>query len=498
MIDRPPAIVVTLPARSVAEARSEIALARKAGGDLAEIRLDRWPAAELERVEALFPSELPLLATYRSAAEGGAGESEPKARREILLRVARLPFRWIDLEFERDRDLERELPPVEGLGRILSSHLREGSTAVWGRRLHELAQGDAVGKFVVPCSVRSLFRDLLPALPPPEEGSLVVHTTGPSGPLLRALARRRHFPFVYAALPAGASGAPVEPSQVPVDRLRPFLEGGPTAPLFAVVGRPIAHSLSPELHGRWMREMRRVGLYLALELQDEREFVEGLTDLASIGVRGINVTHPFKAAALEASTETTPGAARCGAVNCLTLREGRIEGENTDLLAVLRRLGELRNEGRWDGRSLTVVGAGGAARATLAAASTVGAHATVIARRSEAAAAVAKEFGAELGDPLGPQPSALLVHATPAGRKGSDPLAFPIGPLLAPGGVLLDWVYRPDEPILKEAALRAGSAYEDGWRLFVYQAAASFEVWWDEGPEAQFVEAALEEGGCAA
>jgi shikimate dehydrogenase len=498
MNDRPPAIIVSLPARSVAEAVREVELAHDAGADLAEVRFDRWLPPEVLRAEGLFPAKVPLLATYRSAVEGGRGSNDPEERRATLLRLASLPFRWIDLEYDRDLGVINDLPPPEQLGRIVSSHLEGGPTSAWDRRLHELARGEWVGKFVLRSSVRTLFADLLPRLPPPEEGALVVHTIGPSGPLLRALARRLRFPFAFAALPTTAGSDPVEPSQIPVDRLRAYFRAGGTAPLFAVAGRPVAHSRSPELHGKWLDAMRRPGLYVGLEFEDEREFVESLPDLASIGLKGLNVTHPYKPAALAASTEVTPGAARCGAVNCLTLRDGQVEGENTDLLAILRRLDELRADGRWDGRSLTVIGAGGAARATLAAAASLSAQATVIARRPEAVRALAEQFGAQAGTAHTSSPSSLVVHATTVGRAGSTPLEVPVAPLLARGGLLLDWVYRPEAPTLREAARAAGANYEDGWRLFVYQAAASFEVWWDEEPEPRSVEEALREGGCEA
>ncbi len=63
---------------------------------------------------------------------------------------------------------------------------------------------------------------------------------------------------------------------------------------------------------------------------------------------------------------------------------------------------------------------------------------------------------------------------------------------------LLDWVYTPDDPSIRQAAERSGATYEDGWRLLVYQAAASFALWWGNDPEPTSFEAAIAEGGCAA
>jgi len=174
-----------------------------------------------------------------------------------------------------------------------------------------------------------------------------------------------------------------------------------------------------------------------------------------------------------------------------------VSAENTDLLAVLRRLEELRQERRWDGRTMTVVGAGGAARATLAAARELGANATVLARPGAAVETVARTFGARLGDPAAEEPASLLVHATPVGREATGALDLPAVPRVAPAGHVLDWVYAPRSPELRRLAERSGATYEDGWRLLVYQAAASHEIWWGHAPAEASVDRAVTEGPCA-
>jgi len=493
-----PLLVVSLPARSIAEAKDQMEVARREGADLAEVRLDRLRPEERARADRLFPAPLPLLATLRSRAEGGEGPDDPGERSAELLRLASLPFRWIDVEFERDLPTVVRLPPSDRIGRVVSSHLLGTAASTWERRMVELTTSDGFGKLVLPASVPYALREILPRLATRRDSSVVVLTTGASGPLLRALSRRLRAPLVFAALPVAPSTPPVEASQIPVDRLRPFLQADGDPPLFAVAGRPVAHSESPGIQARWMREDGRVGLYLPLEFADEREFLESLPDLAEQGFRGLNVTLPFKSAAFDASTERRPGAIACRAANCLTFRDGSIEGENTDLLAILRRLTELRDEGRWDGKELSVVGAGGSARATLAAARILSVAATVYARRPEAARDLAAEFGAAAGGRVPTPPPTLVVHATNVGRQGAGTLGVSLGPLLRPGSHLLDWVYRPDDDSLRHATERAGASYEDGWRLLVYQAAASYAIWWGSGPSPESVASALAEGGCAA
>ncbi|MGP8077999.1 MAG: type I 3-dehydroquinate dehydratase [Thermoplasmata archaeon] len=493
-----PAIIVSLPARSVPEAVEQIAEARAAGADTAEIRVDRWDPADRARLPELFPAALPLIATLRSTREGGQGPDDPAERARELARLAEMPFRWIDLEQGRDEAFAARLPSTERLGRIVSCHLGPSEFPEWPRRWLELSSVRGVGKLVVPASVPAALGEMLPRLLARRDEPVVVHTTGPSGPLLRALSRRWGAPFVFAALPERRGRVPVEPSQIPVDRLRPFLEAEGEPPLFGVAGRPVAHSLSPAVHSAWMRADGRIGLYLPLEFADDDEFLASIPLLASAGFRGLNVTHPFKAAAFEAATEAGPGAEACGTANCLTFHDGAVRAENTDLAAILRRLEELRGSGGWDGRTLTVLGAGGAARATLAAARLLSARATVHARRPEVARALAEEFGAHAGTPEKTGAASLVVHATTAGRAGSDPLDPLLRTAMADASHVLDWVYRPDEPSVGAAARSAGASYEDGRCLFVYQAAASYSVWWGEEPAKELIERAVAEVGCEA
>jgi len=493
-MNRVPAVVVTLPARTVADARKQVAEARRSGADLAEVRCDRLTPAERGRLEALFPSELPLVATLRSRAEGGEGPDAPEERRTWLSEIARLPFREIDIESARDLPVAASLAPREGRGLIVSSHrLQPVPTTEWARLLREPVPEGATRKVVVPAGIGQLVSEMLPALPPPGETALVAHTVGSSGPLLRAWAGRFGLSMVFASLPADAAGEPrsvVEPSQIPVDRLRAYLDAGGIAPIFAVAGHPVAHSRSPSLHARWMRENRRSGLYLALDFEDESEFVESLPFLVDGGFRGLNVTHPFKHAALEVADRVGSGALACGVANTLSFDREEVEAENTDLAAVLRRFEELRADSTWDGRSVGVIGAGGAARATLAAARSMGVEAWVWARRPEIAENLAREFGAHASSSSGPERPTLVVNATPLGREGAEG-PFPGAPWLTSGGHLLDWVYDPATPVARKEAERVGASYEDGSRLLVYQAAASFGIWWGDEPSADQLAAVL-------
>ena len=498
MSARRPVIVVSVPGRTPDAAAAQIARSAAGGADAAEIRFDRWSPADRARAGELFPSALPLLATVRSRAEGGEGPDDPAERAPLLRSLATLPFRWVDLELARDEPVADQLPPAERVGRVVSVHLPAYDAERWPRLWLELGRPPGIGKLVLPASVPELLDEIVPSIAGRRPAPVIVHSTGASGPLLRALAGRLALPMVFAAPPSDGGDEAVEPSQIPVDRLRPFLDAPGEPPLFAVAGRPVHHSLSPAVHSAWMRDDGHDGLFVALEFADDDEFLRSIPLLAASGFRGLNVTQPFKSAAFEGATDARPSAERCHAANCLLLTDDEVVAENTDLAAMVRRLEELRSAGAWDGRALTVVGTGGAARATLAAAVELGASASLIGRRAPEAARLASAFGARVGDPGGSPPADLVVHATPVGRAGAGELAWPLSALVAPGGLLLDWVYRPAEPRLADAAARSGVRYEDGWRLFVYQAAASYALFWGRPPPEAAVARSIAGESCAA
>lgn len=498
----PPRIIVTLPARSIAQLQREIAEAKRDGADVGEVRLDRLGPADAPRLGELFPSALPLLATLRSTAEGGEGPNVGAVRRPILELAATLAFAHIDLELDRDFPLPSHSPLLSGHHRLILSHHSDGPPRAVLTAHHVPIDVTTVAfrKFVGPASVEAYLRKVVPAIPPHDEGPVVILTTGPSGGLSRAWARRFAFPAVFASpSPRGANGAdPVEKSQLPVDQLRFFLDGPGDAPLFGVVGHPVAHSASPGLHFAWMRARGHRGLYVALDIDSSGDLRRNLVALADGGFRGLNVTHPLKRAAFELAEERTPRCERAGVANTLTLSVDNVQADNTDVTAMAQRLQELRKEHLWPGDEFTVVGSGGAARAALVAGAELGCAIRLLARSDRQAEILSREFGAERVGPNGSSPTSLLVHATTSGQAGGTPLSVDMGPLVNPETYLLDFVYAAPDPWLREAARRQGARYEDGRRLLVYQAAETFRIWWGEGPTPAQVSAAVQEAECAA
>lgn len=245
-----------------------------------------------------------------------------------------------------------------------------------------------------------------------------------------------------------------------------------------LIGDPVRHSLSPALHNAAYRELELDWVYVAFEVPDGavRPALDGAR---ALGLVGLSVTMPHKAAAAAACDECTPDATTLRSVNTVTVRDdGSLFGESTDgdgFLAAVRDAGH-----PVEGIAALVLGAGGAARAVALALARVGATVTITARRDDAAGqAAALTGGSTCGwDERGKAAErvGMVVNATPVGMGGSAELPVP-PESLGPGQVLVDLVYHPLETPLLRAARGRGAAVVDGLGMLVQQAALQVERW---------------------
>lgn len=482
-----PELVVTLPGRTPKELKRELAIAEAAGADLVEIRLDRMRREDIPGLASLHQIPIthpwvPAIATLRSRAEGGEGPDEAGTRKRVLEEALDvLPFTWVDLEAARDRALGEEFSTSFGrpLGVIASSHLPpETSAMALAKALHETIALGRVGKVVLPATVSRVLHELKPLCESVRGARYVVHTTGPSAPLLRLLAPELGMSLVYCGLPDGEPR--VDAGQPPADRMRGVLDSHGTAPWYGILGHPVGHTRSPMIQHAFLQRSGLAGIYVPLDIQSPEEFESGVPWLLSLGFRGLNVTRPYKSAAFELADRQEESAVVCGAANTLVPREeGTVLALNTDMTALVEIFGELIHDGRWKDLRLLVAGAGGLARAAVAAGVEVGATVFVTARREAEVTRLVQEFPAEVVHPiplasLGKVP--LLFHATPAGQEMGGRLDLPLEDAMGEGTLVMDGVYLPATDYLQSRALTKGATYRDGWDLLVRQAALSFRA----------------------
>jgi shikimate dehydrogenase len=249
----------------------------------------------------------------------------------------------------------------------------------------------------------------------------------------------------------------------------------------AVIGDPVAHSLSPLLHNAAFAALGLDWVSVGFRVPAGGA-ADALAAVRALSLRGLSVTMPHRAAVAAAVDELTPTAARLGAVNCVIADGRRLTGENTDgrgFLAALEH-GADRDPA---GLRCLVLGAGGAARAVVVALADAGAtEVAVAARRPEQAALAAALAGVagRVGDPGEAASMDLVVNATPAGMAGTPSAADrpTVDPArLSDRQVVVDLIYEPLRTDWLEACAAAGATVLGGLGMLVHQAGAQLEAW---------------------
>ena len=251
-----------------------------------------------------------------------------------------------------------------------------------------------------------------------------------------------------------------------------------------VIGWPVAHSLSPRIHRFWLAEHGIDARYEAVVVPPD--WLEDAVGRFRVGGwAGFNVTAPHKEAIIPLLDRVDATAQAIGAVNTVVaIGDGKFEGRNTDalgFLASLRAERAVRTE-----RPAAVLGAGGAARAILAALMEAGQKEIRIANRNRGRAEqLAETFPATVcdwdGRELMLEDAGLLINTTSLGMEGQPPLEIDLKRLPVTATVT-DIVYRPLETRLLSDARARGNFVVDGLGMLLHQAVAGFAAWYGVTP----------------
>ncbi|MEW4354150.1 shikimate dehydrogenase [Streptococcus pneumoniae] len=257
--------------------------------------------------------------------------------------------------------------------------------------------------------------------------------------------------------------------------------------LAAVVANPIKHSISPFIHNHAFKATKVNGVYVAWEI-DKEDLAETLQNIKRYNMFGINLSMPYKQAVMPYLDEVTPAARLIGAVNTVVHKKGRLIGYNTDGQGFFRSLPSFSIKGK----TMLILGAGGAGMAIIAEAALQDAREIVIFTRSSSVDRVKKnvEVIAEktqtailvhsLEDESFLQEQLaqadLLVNSTSLGMDGKTlPLASSLS--LKPETLVADVIYQPFETPFLAWAKKQGNQTVNGLGMLLYQAASAFELW---------------------
>jgi len=544
--------VITLQADPCADviAAQAACASQRAGADLIELRLDEAFSADAstyastdvgagvigrtaERIERIVrDAPLPAVVTCRPTWEGGACGASEQARLTLFARLARsaYPPTYLDVELaainhdarwegfiesHAERDGAGDAQPRI----VLSSHDFLARPADLLRRITAMrATSAAVIKIAFRArSVRDnleLF-DLLRERDRP----MIALAMGKEGELSRVLAPKFGAFAVYAPAPGMPTSAPGQRSIADLLHIYRFRDVGPATRVFGVIGDPVAQSLSPQVHNAAFGRADFDGVYVPLRVERSWESFKAslasLVDFGALDFTGASITIPHKTHALRFARERAEAGepwivddwgARVGAVNTLARNsDGSWLATNTDAPAIASCLRAALGDHVRAGLTAAILGAGGVARAAVAACAALGIAVCVHARREEQARSLATDLcescasdGAEDapeiavapwdGNPAGAD---VVINCTPIGMAtGAAPDESPIQAdaldALPREAVVFDTVYNPlHTPLLVQAAAR-GLRVIDGLELFTRQAALQSALWTGADVDTQF------------
>ncbi len=276
-------------------------------------------------------------------------------------------------------------------------------------------------------------------------------------------------------------------------------------PLYGIVGDPIAHSLSPRMQNAAFEAAGLEALYLPFHVRsgDLTDFIQAARQWP---LQGFNITVPHKQKMLELVDEVSEEARVIGAVNCVVREKEKLTGYNTDAPGYLEALTKGAD---WepDGKTITVLGAGGAARAVVYALLSHQAEKIFLINRTlEKGEALAADFNKIFPGKITPLPwdnvnletalseSHLLTNATSVGLKGNEFSDLPLA-VLPKTSLVSDLVYGSEETSLVKGARAAGLTAHGGFDMLLHQGVVSFRLWTGVEPDVKVMRRAITETG---
>ena len=259
--------------------------------------------------------------------------------------------------------------------------------------------------------------------------------------------------------------------------------------LAGVMGMPVFQSRSPILHNYWIKKYGLKGAYGHFPVRIEN-IEAAIRGLSALGLAGCNITQPHKLVAMKLMDKLSPMAERIGAINCIVVQEdGSLHGFNNDGFGYIQSLKDAKPTWRADDGPITVIGAGGAARAVVISLMDEGAREIRLINRTRGKAEELASVNPrvvkvcdwdERHDAL--DGVAMLVNTTNQGMYGQPPLEIKLD-ALPKSAVVSDLIYIPLETPLLAAARARGNLTVNGLGMLLNQAIPAFEAWFGVKPE---------------
>ncbi|AQQ09619.1 Shikimate dehydrogenase [Sedimentisphaera cyanobacteriorum] len=453
-----------------------------------ELRFDCLSKFDHDNVRTLTQQAsktgLKVICTCRDPREGGENDLSEAFRMSVLREAALSGADFIDCEFANFeanfKELYEALTPDTGCRLILSAHNFEGRFENLRGQYDKMQEAapEAVIKIAYQAdNINQCFEcfDVLKV----RRGDAVILAMGDAGKITRILAPKIGSFFCYAS----KGGKSTAPGQIPLKQMKKFYrfkDINEDSNLYGIIASPVEHSMSPLIYNKTFKKEASSSVFLPLLLEEGAEnfntFLDNVLSRPWLSFKGFSVTLPHKTNAFQYAArkgELTERAKKIGAVN--TLKTSFLIGENTDCSGAQKPLEEAA--GDLNGLKTAVLGAGGAAKAVVAALTDKGAEVTIFNRTLSKAESLAEQFGCKACQigyfPMG-EAFEAVVNCTSLGMSPKVE-ACPIDTtFLQKGCIVFDTVYNPPETRLLKEARHVGARPLGGIEMFVQQAVEQY------------------------
>jgi 3-dehydroquinate dehydratase/shikimate dehydrogenase len=451
----------------------------EAGAQLVELRIDclrREP--ELKRILAERPT--PLVFTIRRGVDGGLWRGNEEKRQRLLREAIVAGVDYVDLE----SDIAASIPPFGKTQRIISYHNYKKTPTELEDQWRALK--DLKPDIIKVATIANSLSDASQVLEVVSRADVptIGIAMGEVGFFTRILGAKYGAPFSYCGFNPDRMFAPGMP------RYRELVEDycydqiNEDTQVYAVIGDPIGHTLSPAVHNPSFRKLGLNKVMVPIKIPDG-QLKESLQTLAWLNLRGFSVTIPHKEAIVKLLNKMDRAVERTEACNTVVVEEGRWVGHNTDYRAAVGSL-ELALGGPGENgvsplldKQVLILGAGGVARAIAFGVSRRGAGVTICGRTDERAAKLAADVGCR-STSWGMRAGTLcdvIINCTPVGMHPEVDVAPVPAAAFKQGMVAFDTVYRPESTLFLKMARDHRCATVSGVDMFVRQAALQFELY---------------------
>lgn len=445
--------------------------------DMVELRVDYLTPEDQMNLDQ-FNVDLPVILTFRKEVDGGLYTGDDDYRLSCLLKaVLTKNFNYVDLEedlyapglenaaIEMDMKIIRSFHDFKGLPKNLAHKLQD-------IKRHETEIPKAA---VMINSTAELLEFYIEVMKLPAEEKIVLGM-GAMGFSTRILAEKIGSLLTFCSK-EGVEAAPGHVSPKLLNETYRFREITDEWSLMGIIGNPVMHTKSPVIHNAGYRKLGLDAVYVPFETDDPTKFLELA---ALLNMKGFSVTVPFKNDIIPLMDGLTESVRSIGACNTVTRIDGKWIGENSDYTGFIKPL--LKEYGSLEGKNVTLIGAGGAAKACLYALKEEGAKVLVVNRTVEKAKDLAIQFDTEFVglnkeniDKIA-QYSDVIVQTT---NVGMHPLEH-INPLeffpLTGKEYLYDIIYTPEVTCFLQAGVDKGCKTLNGWPMLLEQGYRQFRL----------------------